>query len=66
MFPPLILLMRKVMKDLHYKGYTIPAGDLMCIAPGKYIVVVIIIPHLMPLTNPNVLCNSVYLSISYL
>jgi len=34
MYPPLIILMRKVKKDLHFKEYTIPAGDLMCIAPG--------------------------------
>jgi len=34
MFPPLIILMRKAKKDLSYKNYTIPAGDLVCIAPG--------------------------------
>ncbi len=64
MFPPLILLMRKVMKDFHYKGYSIPAGDLMCIAPGKYIVIVIIAHLIMPLSNAYV--TLYILSISYL
>lgn len=31
--PPLIILMRKVMKDFHYRDYTIEAGKLVCLAP---------------------------------
>jgi len=31
--PPLIILMRKVLVDLHYRDYTIEAGKLVCIAP---------------------------------
>lgn len=34
MFPPLIILMRKAKKDLTYKNFTIPAGDLVCVSPG--------------------------------
>jgi sterol 14-demethylase len=34
MYPPLIILMRKVMKDITYKDYTIPAGDFLCVSPG--------------------------------
>jgi sterol 14-demethylase len=32
--PPLILLMRKVQFDFHYKGYTIPAGKLVGVSPA--------------------------------
>jgi sterol 14-demethylase len=34
MHPPLIFLMRKVMKQLKYKNYEIPVGDLLCISPA--------------------------------
>jgi sterol 14-demethylase len=34
MHPPLILLMRKVMYDFHYKGFTIPAGKLVGVSPA--------------------------------
>jgi len=32
--PPLIILMRKVMYDFHYKGWTIPAGKLVGVSPS--------------------------------
>ncbi len=32
--PPLILLMRKVMYDFHYKGWTVPAGKLVGVSPS--------------------------------
>ncbi len=32
--PPLIILMRKVMFDFHYKGWTIPAGKLVGVSPA--------------------------------
>ena len=32
--PPLILLMRKVMYDFHYKQWTIPAGKLVGVSPA--------------------------------
>ncbi len=32
--PPLIILMRKVMHDYHYRGYTIKAGDLVAVSPA--------------------------------
>jgi len=32
--PPLIILMRKVMFDFHYKGFTIPAGKLVGVSPA--------------------------------
>ena len=32
--PPLILLMRKVMVDFHYKGWTVPAGKLVGVSPA--------------------------------
>jgi sterol 14-demethylase len=32
--PPLILLMRKVLFDFHYKGFTIPAGKLVGVSPA--------------------------------
>jgi sterol 14-demethylase len=32
--PPLILLMRKVMRDFHYKGYNVPAGMLVGVSPA--------------------------------
>jgi len=34
MFPPLILLMRKVKVPLKYKNYDIPVGDIVAVAPG--------------------------------
>jgi sterol 14-demethylase len=32
--PPLIILMRKVMYDFHYKGWTVPAGKLVGVSPA--------------------------------
>ena len=32
--PPLILLMRKVMSDFHYKEWTVPAGKLVAVSPA--------------------------------
>ena len=32
--PPLILLMRKVVFDFHYKGWTVPAGTLVGVSPA--------------------------------
>ncbi len=32
--PPLIILMRKVMYDYHYKGWTVPAGKLVGVSPA--------------------------------
>ena len=32
--PPLIVLMRKVVYDFHYKGFTIPAGKLVGVSPA--------------------------------
>ena len=32
--PPLILLMRKVAFDFHYKGWTVPAGKLVGVSPA--------------------------------
>jgi sterol 14-demethylase len=32
--PPLIILMRKVMYDFHYKGFTVPAGKLVAVSPA--------------------------------
>jgi len=32
--PPLILLMRKVLYDFHYKGFTVPAGKLVGVSPA--------------------------------
>jgi sterol 14-demethylase len=32
--PPLIILMRKVMRDFHYKGFTVPAGKLVAASPA--------------------------------
>jgi sterol 14-demethylase len=32
--PPLVILMRKVMHDFHYKGWTIPAGSLAAASPA--------------------------------
>ena len=32
--PPLILLMRKVLYDFHYKGYSVPAGKLVGVSPA--------------------------------
>jgi sterol 14-demethylase len=40
MYPPLIILMRKVLQEMHYtspttkKEYVIPAGHVMCVSPG--------------------------------
>jgi len=39
MYPPLIMLMRKVMQDLPYKNkagkeFIIPAGNILCVSPG--------------------------------
>ncbi|MEI6543725.1 MAG: cytochrome P450 [Methylococcales bacterium] len=31
--PPLIFLIRKVMKDFHFKGYTVKAGKYVCTSP---------------------------------
>jgi sterol 14-demethylase len=32
--PPLIILMRKVMSDFHYKGFTVEAGKLVAVSPA--------------------------------
>ncbi|HKJ24295.1 MAG TPA: cytochrome P450, partial [Myxococcota bacterium] len=32
--PPLIILMRKVMSDFHYEGFTVPAGKLVAVSPA--------------------------------
>ena len=32
--PPLIILMRKVMHDFHYKTFTVPAGKLVAVSPS--------------------------------
>ena len=32
--PPLVILMRKVVRDFHYKGWTIPAGHLAAASPA--------------------------------
>ena len=32
--PPLIILMRKVVYDFHYKGWTVPAGKLVAVSPA--------------------------------
>ncbi|MCP3985384.1 MAG: cytochrome P450 [bacterium] len=32
--PPLIVLMRKVMHDFHFKNYTVKAGDLVAVSPA--------------------------------
>jgi sterol 14-demethylase len=32
--PPLVILMRKVLHDFHYKGWTIPAGHLAAASPA--------------------------------
>jgi sterol 14-demethylase len=32
--PPLIILMRKVMHDFAYKGWTVPAGKLVAVSPA--------------------------------
>jgi sterol 14-demethylase len=32
--PPLIILMRKVMYDFHYDGFTVPAGRLVAVSPA--------------------------------
>ena len=32
--PPLVILMRKVLHDFHYKGWTIPAGALAAASPA--------------------------------
>jgi sterol 14alpha-demethylase len=34
MRPPLVMLMRKVLRDFEYKGYVIPAGELAMISPA--------------------------------
>jgi len=34
MHPPLIILLRKVMRDFHYGGYTVEAGDLVAVSPA--------------------------------
>lgn len=32
--PPLIILMRKVMRDFHYKEFSVEAGDLVAVSPA--------------------------------
>jgi len=55
MYPPLILLMRKVMQDMHYtspitkKDYVIPAGHMLCVSPGAAMT----LEDGTPFTNPN-------------
>jgi sterol 14-demethylase len=50
LYPPLIMLMRKVKKDITFvtkeqKEYVIPAGHILCAAPG--------VSHYIPETFPN-------------
>ena len=34
MHPPIVLMLRNVLKDMEYKNYTISQGDLMAVCPG--------------------------------
>jgi sterol 14-demethylase len=34
LYPPLVMLMRKVLKDFAFEGHVIPAGDLMMVSPA--------------------------------
>ena len=34
MRPPLVMLMRNVLEDFHYKDFVVPAGDLLMVSPG--------------------------------
>jgi sterol 14-demethylase len=34
MYPPLVMLMRAILKDFHYEGHVLPAGDLAMVAPA--------------------------------
>jgi sterol 14-demethylase len=34
MHPPLIMLMRRVVRDVDYGGYTVPAGDMAMVSPA--------------------------------
>jgi sterol 14-demethylase len=43
--PPLVILMRRVKYDLHYNGYTVPAGKLVAISPAA--------THMIPELFPN-------------
>lgn len=45
MYPPLILLMRKVKADKDYKGYTIPKDDVVVVCPP--------VSHRLPEVYPN-------------
>jgi len=54
MYPPLIMLMRKVLKPLEYKGMTIPVNDLVCVAPAY----AMRLPEMY--TNPNTFDPSRY------
>lgn len=56
MYPPLILLMRKVVQDITYtssitkKEYLIPAGHMMCVSPGAGMT----LENGTPFENPSV------------
>jgi sterol 14-demethylase len=34
MYPPLVMLMRTILRDLEYQGHVLPAGDLVMVAPA--------------------------------
>ncbi len=34
MFPPLIILMRKICEPMKYGNIDLPVGDLLCVSPG--------------------------------
>jgi sterol 14-demethylase len=34
MFPPIVMLMRTIMRDFTYEGHVMPAGDLLMVAPA--------------------------------
>jgi sterol 14-demethylase len=34
MYPPLVMLMRTILRDLEYQGHVLPAGDLAMVAPA--------------------------------
>jgi len=43
--PPLIFLFRKVLRDWHYRGYVVPAGQMLCASPA--------VSHRVPETYPD-------------
>lgn len=34
MYPPLVLLMRTILRDVEYQGHTLPAGDIVMVSPA--------------------------------